>query len=72
MKGKDSAQKAWNKLSPSPELLEQILRVIDIQTDSEDWIKDEGKYIIQSAPQVDELLDILEVWTGNLNNVIPA
>ena len=42
---KEASEKAWLKLSPSEDLLETILDAVDLQTKSEDWKKENGKYI---------------------------
>lgn len=42
---KQAALKAWNKLSPDDMLLKNILSALEIQTKSEQWTKDKGKYI---------------------------
>lgn len=44
-KDKQKARRAWGKLKPDAALLETILRAIETQSASEDWTKDEGKYI---------------------------
>ncbi|TKJ34630.1 MAG: hypothetical protein CEE38_17310 [Planctomycetes bacterium B3_Pla] len=44
-KAKAEAQKAWAKLKPSEELVQRIVEAVTIQTRSEDWLKDGGKYI---------------------------
>lgn len=44
-KSKGDAIKAWNKLKPNEELLNQILDAVRKQKTSEDWTKDNGKFI---------------------------
>ena len=44
-KSKGQAEKAWQKISLSEHLLETILSVIEIAKTSEDWQKENGKYI---------------------------
>ena len=44
-KSKGQAEKAWQKISLSEQLLETILSVIEIAKTSEDWQKENGKYI---------------------------
>lgn len=43
--GKDAARKSWKKIKPSKELFTKILKTIDWQKDSSDWIKEDGKFI---------------------------
>jgi biotin operon repressor len=42
---KGAAKKAWKKIKLSPELLETILKAIENQRQSDQWIKDGGKFI---------------------------
>jgi len=42
---KDKASKAFAKLSPTPELLARMLSSIENFKRSEDWLKEDGKYI---------------------------
>jgi biotin operon repressor len=42
---KAAARKAWQKIKLSPELLETILKAIENQRQSDQWIKDSGKFI---------------------------
>jgi len=44
-KGIATARKAFNKLRPSQDLLQMILRAITIQAGSADWQMDDGKFI---------------------------
>ena len=44
-KAKADAIKAWNKISHQNGLVEQILSAVRVQSQSEDWIKEKGKYI---------------------------
>lgn len=43
--GKADAVKAWAKLKPSDELLDQMLEALKTQKQSREWIKDDGQYI---------------------------
>lgn len=47
--GKQAALKAWIKLHPSSELIEKIKSSLARQKESEQWIKDSGKYIPHPA-----------------------
>ncbi len=44
-KSKGQAEKTWNKLSPTNDLLKEILKGIEAAKNSEDWLKDNGKWI---------------------------
>jgi len=44
-KSKGQARKQWLKLCPDKPLIEKILQAIDIAKESDDWQKDNGKYI---------------------------
>jgi len=44
-KNKGQAKKAWEKIKPDKSLTEKILSAIDIAKQSEDWLKDGGKFI---------------------------
>lgn len=46
---KKNAQKSWDKLSMTPELLKQILDAVAANRNSEQWQKDGGKYIPHPA-----------------------
>ncbi len=46
---KQNAVKAFNKLNPDERLLEKILSAITQAKKSEDWLKDDGKYIPHPA-----------------------
>lgn len=42
---KGEAKKAWKKLSPSKELFERILSVVEVAKQCEQWTREKGKYI---------------------------
>jgi hypothetical protein len=42
---KKDARKAWDRLNPSPELVEKILAALAWQVFKSDWQKDEGQFI---------------------------
>ena len=42
---KSSAQKSWQKLSPSVELTQQIVSAVNDRKKTKDWLKDGGQYI---------------------------
>lgn len=44
-KAKGDAQRAWSKLKPNADLTDSILKAIEAQKVSEDWMKDGGKFI---------------------------
>jgi phage replication O-like protein O len=44
-KARRGAEKAWAKLNPSPELIKTILTALEKQKQSEEWKKENGKYI---------------------------
>ena len=44
-KSKGQAEKTWNKLSPTNDLLKEILKGLESAKKSEDWTKENGKYI---------------------------
>jgi hypothetical protein len=44
-KSKGQAEKTWNKLSPDNNLLTLILTALEAAKKSEDWLKEDGKYI---------------------------
>ena len=44
-KSKGQAEKTWDKLSPTNDLLKTVLIAIEAAKKSEDWIKENGKYI---------------------------
>lgn len=43
--GKQNARKAWDKLCPDEELLYRILDAIALQKESDQWMRDNGRYI---------------------------
>jgi len=48
-KSRSTAERAWRKLAPSPELCQRILDAIAAQRMSPDWRKDDGRYIPYAA-----------------------
>lgn len=44
-KAKGDAQRAWSKLKPNADLTDSILKAIEAQKTSEDWTKENGKFI---------------------------
>lgn len=44
-RSKGDAEKAWIKISPSPEIREKIFQTIEIMKKTDDWKKDGGKFI---------------------------
>ena len=43
--GKGAAERAWAKIKPSEELLQKMLKAIEIQKQSFDWTKEGGQFI---------------------------
>ncbi len=46
---KAAARKAWDKLKPSDELFSQIITAVKFQKQTDQWQKDNGKYIPHPA-----------------------
>ena len=44
-KSKGDAEKAWKKLNPDSSLVAEIQRAVELAKASEDWLKEDGKYI---------------------------
>ena len=44
-KAKTNALKAWNKIKPNSDLFDKIMRAVDIQKRSEDWQRENGRFI---------------------------
>jgi len=44
-KAKQTAWKAWQKIKPTTELFEKIMSAVDNAKRSEDWVRDNGRYI---------------------------
>lgn len=44
-KSRSDAERAWRKLSPSPELSQRILDAVAAQRNSPDWLKEGGQFI---------------------------
>lgn len=47
--GKQYALKAWRKIKPTAELHETIMQAVDTQKHSEQWRRDNGRYIPNPA-----------------------
>lgn len=47
--GKQYALKAWNKAKPTAELHEKIMRAVEAQKRSDQWLRDNGRYIPNPA-----------------------
>lgn len=54
-KAKQAALKAWNKLNPDDMLLKNILSALEAQTKSEQWTKDNGKFIPYPATWLNDM-----------------
>ena len=48
-KAKQTALKAWKKIKPGKELFDRIIEAVERQKTSEDWTKENGKYIPHPA-----------------------
>lgn len=48
-KAKQSALKAWKKIKPNTALFEKIMKAIELQKRSEDWQRENGRYIPHPA-----------------------
>lgn len=59
---KKEAQKSWNKINPSLELFEKILKALEIVKQTEQWKKDNGKYVPYPATWLNQ-----ERWTDEIN-----
>lgn len=44
-KAKPAAEKAWNKLNPSKELFDQMMKALEWQRKQPDWMKENGQFI---------------------------
>jgi hypothetical protein len=55
---KKAAMKAWVKLKPSPELVDEMMAVLAKQRASPDWNKDDGRFVPQPATWING-----ERWT---------
>lgn len=59
---KKEAQKSWNKINPSLELFEKILKALEMVKQTEQWKKDNGKYVPYPATWLNQ-----ERWTDEIN-----
>jgi hypothetical protein len=48
-RAKATAERAWRRLEPSPALLQRILDAIAMQRNTQDWVKDDGRYVPHPA-----------------------
>jgi hypothetical protein len=48
-KAKPQALKAWNKIKPDDQLVDRILSAIRVQSASDQWLRDDGKFIPHPA-----------------------
>jgi len=64
---KQNAIKAWNKIKPNQELLDKILKSLEVGKKSNDWTKDNGQFIPHPATWLnrggweDEFQEVTEV-----------
>lgn len=42
---KKDALRAWNKLDPNEDLVQQIIEAVIWQSQSDDWLRDGGRYV---------------------------
>lgn len=59
---KKEAQKSWKKIKPSLELFEKILKALEMVKQTEQWKKDNGKYVPYPATWLNQ-----ERWTDEIN-----
>lgn len=59
---KKEAQKSWKKINPSLELFEKILKALEMVKQTEQWKKDNGKYVPYPATWLNQ-----ERWTDEIN-----
>ena len=59
---KKQAQKSWKKINPSLELFEKILKALEMAKQTEQWKKDNGKYVPYPATWLNQ-----ERWTDEIN-----
>lgn len=60
-KGRKDAAKAWTKLNPNEELRQALISALGIHCISEDWTKDQGRYIPNASTWING-----ERWTDEL------
>lgn len=58
---KKEAQKSWKKINPSLELFEKILKALEMAKQTEQWKKDNGKFIPYPATWLNQ-----ERWTDEI------
>lgn len=58
---KKQAQKSWKKINPSLELFEKILKALEMVKQTEQWKKDNGKYVPYPATWLNQ-----ERWTDEI------
>lgn len=51
---KVDAEKAWNKLNASDDLIDQIIQDVNVRKHGEDWMKDNGKFIPYPATYLNQ------------------
>lgn len=59
---KKQAQKSWKKINPSLELFEKIFKALEMVKQTEQWKKDNGKYVPYPATWLNQ-----ERWTDEIN-----
>lgn len=59
---KKEAQKSWKKINPSLELFEKILKALEMVKQTEQWKKDNGKFIPYPATWLNQ-----ERWNDEIN-----
>ena len=71
-KSKGDAEKAWRALKPDEHLQEGILNALKVATTSEDWLKENGRYIpfpgswIRAKRWLDDVESSANEFAGNL------
>lgn len=73
-KAKQNAVKAWKKINPNAALFEKIMKAIELQKNSEEWLKENGRFIPHPATWLnggrweDEITERTTQQTGRQGN----
>jgi len=73
-KAKQDALKAWKNLRPNEELLNKICAAIEVQKKTEDWIKENGKFIPHPATWLNQKRweDEIEIQNQKTKNTVKS
>lgn len=66
---KDNARKSFAKLSPSPDLMKQIMEAVAVHCSSAAWLKDEGQFIPHAATWLNQKRWNDEVRPSNVHQL---